>query len=57
MKLGLANPNQPKNWYISWTNGDMLLVCECSSCYGIKECNAYVGIENWGKKFANPKSY
>ena len=57
MKLGLANPNASKNTYISRSRGDMVLVGEYSSCYGVKECYAYVGIENWGKIFANPKSY
>mgnify|MGYP006879328395 CR=1 FL=1 len=51
MKLGLANPNASKNTYISWMGGDMLLVGEYSSCWGVKECNAHVGIEKWGKKF------
>ena len=50
MKLGLANPNASKNTYISWSRGDMVLVGEYFSCYGVKECYAYVGIENWGKK-------
>ena len=37
--------------FISWMGGDMMLVSEYYSCYDVKEYYAYVGIENWGKKF------